>query len=225
MLEDNIMWAKTEKRIFLKHSLETCPTSIHLDLHHYCPALIIIESLLTELKRLEDKLILTEVHLLESKVYRSVGNVTKAKVRRPHLCVRTFGASIYMPLLLQCVLNIQSGILHAEEKDYKTAYSYFEVFEAQASATSFALPVKACEGEINTEGKGALEALKYMLLCKVMLNLPEDVHSLLSIKLVLKYTQLHDVESMRAIACTRTATSPIWRRRCAIIRMNSPRTR
>ncbi|KAJ7694581.1 hypothetical protein B0H17DRAFT_1199105 [Mycena rosella] len=35
MLEDNIVWAKTEKRIFLKHSLETFPTSIHLNLHHY----------------------------------------------------------------------------------------------------------------------------------------------------------------------------------------------
>ncbi|KAI0807965.1 PCI domain-containing protein [Fomes fomentarius] len=39
-----------------------------------------------------------------------------------------------------------------------------------------------------------------MLLCKVMLNLPEDVTSLLSIKLASKYAQLRDVESMRAIA-------------------------
>lgn len=55
-----------------------------------------------------------------------------------------------------------------------------------------------------------------MLLCKVMLNLvslaflffscrinhiqPEDVNSLLTIKLALKYAQLRDVESMRAIA-------------------------
>jgi len=45
-----------------------------------------------------------------------------------------------------------------------------------------------------------LGALKYMLLCKVMLNLPEDVNSLLTIKLALKYAQLRDVESMRAIA-------------------------
>ena len=73
----------------------------------------------------------------------------------------------------------------------------------------------------------ALGALKYMLLCKVMLNLvrgnfvnngfflgllfppppppppghqSEDVTSLLSVKLALKYAQLRDVESMRAIA-------------------------
>ncbi|KAJ7743942.1 hypothetical protein DFH07DRAFT_835260 [Mycena maculata] len=210
VLEDNIAWAKTEKRIFLKHSLETRLAAIHLDLHHYRPALTIIEGLLTELKRLDDKLILTEVHLLESKVYRGVGNVTKAKAALTS--ARTSAASIYTPPPLQSALDIQSGILHAEEKDYKTAYSYFfEAFEAQASAASFAPPVKTREGggavptpatgeQIDTEGKGALEALKYMLLCKVMLNLPEDVHSLLSIKLALKYAQLRDVESMRAIA-------------------------
>ncbi|KAJ7334664.1 hypothetical protein DFH08DRAFT_784698 [Mycena albidolilacea] len=213
VLEDNIAWAKKEKRIFLKHSLETRLASIHLDLHHYRPALAIIEGLLTELKRLDDKLILTEVHLLESKVYRGVGNVTKAKAALTSS--RTSAASIYTPPPLQSALDIQSGILHAEEKDYKTAYSYFfEAFEAQASAASFAPPARkeGAEGadgavptpvtgeQIDTEGKGALEALKYMLLCKVMLNLPEDVHTLLSIKLALKYAQLRDVESMRAIA-------------------------
>lgn len=46
----------------------------------------------------------------------------------------------------------------------------------------------------------ASNALKYMLLCKVMLNMPEDVTSLLSIKLAVKYAQLREIESMRAIA-------------------------
>ena len=52
-----------------------------LDTQQYKPALALIESLLTELKRLDDKLVLTEVHLLESRVYRGVGNLAKAKVR------------------------------------------------------------------------------------------------------------------------------------------------
>ncbi len=39
-----------------------------------------IETLLTELKRLDDKMVLTEVHLLESRVYRGIGNLPKAKV-------------------------------------------------------------------------------------------------------------------------------------------------
>ncbi|OJA21463.1 hypothetical protein AZE42_13194 [Rhizopogon vesiculosus] len=46
----------------------------------------------------------------------------------------------------------------------------------------------------------ASNALKYMLLCKVVLNTPEDVMSLLSIKLAVRYARLRKIESMPAIA-------------------------
>lgn len=56
-----------------------------LDIGQYKPALALIDSLLTELKRLDDKMILTEVHLLESRVHRGTGNFPKAKVCNPSL--------------------------------------------------------------------------------------------------------------------------------------------
>jgi hypothetical protein len=55
-----------------------------LETQQYKPALVLIETLLTELRRLDDKMILTEVHLLESRVYRGIGNLAKAKVRASH---------------------------------------------------------------------------------------------------------------------------------------------
>ncbi|KAI1791724.1 PCI-domain-containing protein [Ganoderma leucocontextum] len=183
VLQENIEWAKREKRIFLKHSLETRLVGLQLDTQQSKPALALIETLLTELKRLDDKLVLTEVHLLESRVYRGIGNLAKAKAALTSS--RTAANSIYCPPPLQARLDLQSGILHAEDKDYTTAYSYFyETFENLSTQ----------------DDPSALGALKYMLLCKVMLNLPEDVTSLLSIKLASKYAQLRDVESMRAIA-------------------------
>ena len=61
-----------------------------LENQQYISALALIDTLLTELKRLDDKMILTEVHLLESRVYRGIGNFAKAKVWRPmHFrCIR-----------------------------------------------------------------------------------------------------------------------------------------
>ena len=75
---------------------------------------------------------------------------------------RTAANSIYCPPHLQARLDLQSGILHAEDKDYTTAYSYFyETFENLSTQ----------------DDPSALGALKYMLLCKVMLNLVRPHHS------------------------------------------------
>jgi 26S proteasome regulatory subunit N6 len=56
-----------------------------LETQQYKPALVLIETLLTELRRLDDKMILTEVHLLESRVYRGIGNLAKSKVCVSHV--------------------------------------------------------------------------------------------------------------------------------------------
>ncbi|KAF5387395.1 hypothetical protein D9757_005788 [Collybiopsis confluens] len=194
VLKDNIEWAKqlgneiswpASTPIAIVH-LSSCLFSLsQLEAHEYKSALALIDTLLTELRRLDDKMILTEVHLLESRVYRGIGNMSKAKAGLTS--ARTAANSIYCPPALQASLDLQSGILHAEDKDYTTGYSYFyEAFENLST-----------QGEDDAK---ALSALKYMMLCKIMLNLPEDVTSLLSIKLAVKYSQLREVESMRSVA-------------------------
>ena len=73
---------------------------------------------------------------------------------------------------MQAEIDTQSGTLHAGEKDYKTAYSYFfEAFE-QSSAL---------------DDPKAVFALKYMLLCKIMLHVAEEVPALIASKAGLKY--------------------------------------
>ncbi|XP_015750865.1 PREDICTED: 26S proteasome non-ATPase regulatory subunit 11-like [Acropora digitifera] len=138
--------------------------------------------LLKELKKLDDKALLVEVQLLESKVYHNLSNIPKS--RAALTSARTTGNGIYCAPKLQASLDQQSGILHAEEKDFKTAYSYF---------------YEAFEGFDSIDNPKAVSALKYMLLCKIMLNSPDDVQSIISGKLALRYSGSQLV-SMKSIA-------------------------
>jgi len=149
----------------------------------YYLALTLINSLLKELKRLDDKLVLVEVQLLESRVYHALGNQPKS--RAALTSARTSAASVYTPPMLQAGLDMQSGMLHAEDKDFNTAFSYF---------------IEALEGyHSQEETHKATSALQYMLLCKIMLNLVDDVNSLMTSKNALKYSG-RDLEAMKAVA-------------------------
>jgi 26S proteasome regulatory subunit N6 len=140
------------------HTLRRLRTCSFIDTGAYREALSLIEGLLRELKRLDDKMILTEVHLLESRVNHATVNYPKAKAALTS--ARTAANSIYCPPLLQAALDLQSGVLHAEDKDYKTGHSYF--FEA-------------LEGLSSQDDPRATSALKYMLLCKIMLSLVSEL--------------------------------------------------
>lgn len=149
----------------------------------YYDALTLINGLLRELKRLDDKLVLVEVQLLESRVYHALGNIPKA--RAALTSARTSAASVYTPPLLQANLDMQAGMLHAEDKDFTTAFSYF---------------IEALDGYSQLdESAKATAALQYMLLCKVMLNQVEDVNQLMTSKQATKYAS-KSLEAMKAIA-------------------------
>lgn len=149
----------------------------------YYDALTLINPLLSELKRLDDKLTLVDVQLLESRVYHALGNQPKA--RAALTSARTSAASVYTPPLLQAGLDMQSGVLHAEDGDFTTSHSYF---------------VEALDGYAGQDAHTqATAALQYMLLCKVMLNAQDDVTSLLRGKHAARYAG-PQLEAIKAIA-------------------------
>lgn len=183
LCKECIGWAKDENRTFLRQALEARLISLYFDTKTYQDALTLGSSLLRELKKLDDKALLVEVQLLESKVYHALGNLPKA--RAALTSGRTTANGIYCPPKLQAALDMQSGVLHAaDERDFKTAYSYF---------------YEAFEGYDSIDSPKAVTALKYMLMCKIMLNLPDEVQAIVSGKLALKYTG-PEVEAMKSIA-------------------------
>ncbi|OOF97073.1 hypothetical protein ASPCADRAFT_395365 [Aspergillus carbonarius ITEM 5010] len=183
VIKSCIDWAIAERRSFLRQNLQTRLVAIYMQKQTYYDALTLINSLLRELKRLDDKLMLVEVQLLESRVYHALGN--QAKARAALTAARTSAASVYTPPNLQAGLDMQSGMLHAEDKDFNTSFSYF---------------IEALEGYSSLdEGDKATAALQYMLLCKIMLNLVDDVTNLLGSKQAQKYASPR-LEAMKAVA-------------------------
>jgi len=125
---------------------------------------------------------------LESKIHHALLHIPRARAQLT--AARTSAHSIYCPPLLQAELDIQSGILHAEEGDYKTSYSYFyEAYENFNATTK----------QIDYASEMAKSCLKYMLLSRIMTKNSDEVSNLINGKLALQYAQ-PELEVMRSIA-------------------------
>ncbi|PVU95111.1 hypothetical protein BB560_005886 [Smittium megazygosporum] len=192
---DSIEWAKGDNRIYLLQALEKKLAGMYLETKKYTQSLELIGKLLHDLKKVDDKMELVEVHLLEAKIYHALHNLAKSKAALTS--ARSSANSIYTPPPLQASLDLYSGILHSEEKDYKTAYSYF--FETLEGLALYFVPEKALESDTSkisdfksflfSEDRKRLakqlaerqqQSLIYMMLCKIMLLAPEEVPTLLS---------------------------------------------
>ncbi|PPQ92936.1 LOW QUALITY PROTEIN: hypothetical protein CVT25_000100 [Psilocybe cyanescens] len=203
-LMDDIAWAKLEKRIFLTHSLET--RLVGLCVH----SLIVIIQFSHFTTRVLPVPARTRAHQYPAHGVqaarhqddphrdappREPGVLRAGKYALgqgiPNILPHSRQRSL-LSAALQVQLDLQSGILHMEEKDYSTAH--LRICRRSARARGWMI-TRDVVGE-----RKALEELKDMLLGKVMLNLPEDVNALLTIKLTLRYASSRDVQSMRAVA-------------------------
>ena len=204
-----IVWCKAEKRSFLRQRVESKLAFVLFQQDKYGEALTLVDNLLLELKKLDDKQLLVEVHLVESKVHHGLRNVAKSKAALT--ASRTNANAIYVAPALQSQIDLMSGVLHCEEGDYDTAHSYFlEAFEQL--------------DQLDDQEK-AVPCLKYMMLCKILDGLSKalgisstgatgirsdrneaDISGMISGKRGVKYAG-RDVEAMSAIAAAASKRS------------------
>ncbi len=182
LCEKLIEWCEAEKRTFLKQRIEAKYSNLLWLKKQPAKALEIVNKLLGELKKLDDKQMLTEVHLTESRIYETLENIPKSKASLT--AARGAANSIYVVPLLQAELDEMSGILCCEEQDYTTSFSYFqEAYDAYES---------------QKDGR-AVTVLKYMCLAKVLNDTPKEVFTLLNSKIGLKHSG-PGLEALHAIA-------------------------
>ena len=70
--QECIQWAREEKRTYLRQALEARLMALFFDTKQYTEALKLGARLYAELKKLDDKALLVEVQLTESKVEFSI---------------------------------------------------------------------------------------------------------------------------------------------------------
>lgn len=159
-----IEWTEKEKRSFLRQRVQAKLASVLFLQNKYGDALVLVNKLLSELKKLDDKQLLVETHLVESKIHHGLRNLPKSKAALT--ASRTCANAIYVAPGLQSSIDSMSGILHCEEGDYNTAHSYFlEAFEQ----------LDQLEGDGKVGEGSALSCLKYMMLCKILDSLTKSL--------------------------------------------------
>ncbi len=153
MVSHVIHWCCTTitiPRRYLRQRLQGRLASIQLRRGKFDEAIRGLEMLMREVKQLDDKQLLVELHLVESQVHHKLRNLPRAKASLT--AARANANAIYMTPELQAKIDEQAGILQADSKDFKTAFSYFfEAFEAHDEKNS---------GSNKQPGSAAVQAQK-----------------------------------------------------------------
>ena len=98
---------QAENRRFLRQALQIKLAALHLENREYESVLAVAQPVVKELKRLDDKMQLVEVQLVESKAYYALSNYPRS--RAALVSARTTANGIYCPPKVQAALDLQSG--------------------------------------------------------------------------------------------------------------------
>ncbi|SBT79042.1 26S proteasome regulatory subunit RPN6, putative [Plasmodium ovale] len=121
-------WAYEKKRNFLRCRIEVKIIILFILKQKYKTALSLIERLLKEVKKVDDKTLLLELYIVETKIYMLLKNSTKMKASLTF--AKNIANTINTAIYINSEIDLLSGILFIYEKDYRSAYIYlYECYE------------------------------------------------------------------------------------------------
>ncbi|KAL0225418.1 hypothetical protein RCL1_003330 [Eukaryota sp. TZLM3-RCL] len=169
-----------ETRSYLRWKLQLKLANLYISDKKYRDALELLSALSLEVRKMDDKSFQIDVLLLEAQVHTTLKNYAKAKASLTG--ARAASNAIYCPPKQAASLDLQSGVLHLQEGDANTAFSY--LLESFTTLD-------------NMNDPKAFSVLMYMIIAKLVHNRPQDVPSVLTDKLLVKYGE--DARQQRLI--------------------------
>lgn len=171
-----LAWATRENKAFLRTKLIVRVAELHYLRGEVLKARDLIAPIVAEATAVDDKALLIEVQLLESKILASWGDWAKAKTALSSC--RAAGAKVYVAPGLQADIDSVAGAIHLAEKDYTIACSYF---------------VESLEGfhQVGDRVRAA-RAFRHLLLAKVLMGSHDEAQSLVDGKHGESYARFDD---------------------------------
>ena len=155
-------WSISSKISFLQSKAELKLAEILGQRNQLRDAVKYVESVIKDARVIDDKHLLVEAHLLETKLQFEMENIPKAKSALT--ACRANSNSVFCSTLLIAEIETTAGMIHIFENDYKIAYSYFyEGFEMFHQ---------------NKKSERALQNFQYIVLTKIMSGLDDEADNL-----------------------------------------------
>ena len=157
-----LQWSVDSNISFLQSKAELKLAEILGKRNQLREAVKFVESVIKDARAIDDKHLLVEAHLLETKLQFEMENLPKAKSALT--ACRANSNSVFCSTILIAEIETTAGMIHIFENDYKISYSYFyEAFEMFHQ---------------NKKSDRALENFQYIVLTKIMSNLDDEADNL-----------------------------------------------
>ena len=121
-------WSLQEKKQFLINKVRLHFANVLYQREEFRKSRKELDQVTESAKEIDDKRLLVECFLLESKLIYESHNLTRSKASLT--ACRASANMVHIPSALQAEIEFTAGKIHLAEKDFKIAFSYFyESFE------------------------------------------------------------------------------------------------